>query len=198
MTTPFQYPDSPLERRHSPQGYRNPESYRDWLRDEFSFRCAFCLVREKWVPGGFHLDHFIPRSRSPERSDDYDNLLYCCGTCNLFKNDIELPDPTIHLLGSTIRIDESGNIIALSRNTALIIASIGLNRPSYREFRRMWIQIAERLSSLDAEMIKIVFGYPTELPNLAKRRPPAGNRKPEGIASSHYSRRDRGELPETY
>jgi len=198
MTTPFEYPESPLKRRHNPQGYRNPESYRDWLRDEFSFRCTFCLLREKWVPGGFHLDHFVPRTRSPDRIADYGNLLYCCGVCNVFKTDTEIPDPTVHLLRGSIQIDPSGKIIATSHDAALIIESIGLNRPSYQEFRRTWIQIAECVSIQDSEIMKLVFGYPSDLPDLTKRRPPGGNLQPEGIVSSHYSRRERGELPRTY
>ena len=38
MTVPFVYPAAPLVRRHDPHGYADYASYRDWLRDEFSFR----------------------------------------------------------------------------------------------------------------------------------------------------------------
>ncbi len=40
MTDPFSYPNRPHVRRHGPRGYANYESYRPWLRDEFSFRCV--------------------------------------------------------------------------------------------------------------------------------------------------------------
>ncbi len=46
MTTPFRYPDGPHQRRHGPRGYASYESYRPWLRDEFAFRCVYCLTRE--------------------------------------------------------------------------------------------------------------------------------------------------------
>ena len=39
----FDYPAPQEKRRHGPSGYRNYESYRPWLRDEFDFRCVYCL-----------------------------------------------------------------------------------------------------------------------------------------------------------
>lgn len=54
MTFPFNYPDAPHRRRHGPRGYADYASYRPWLRDEFTFRCVYCLLREQWglVRGG--------------------------------------------------------------------------------------------------------------------------------------------------
>src|SRR5258708_6259440 len=48
MTEPFQYPAAPHVRRHGPQGYADAASFRPWLRDEFTFRCVYCLQREVW------------------------------------------------------------------------------------------------------------------------------------------------------
>jgi hypothetical protein len=42
------------------------------------------------------------------------------------------------------------------------------------------------------------FGYPKDLPDLDKPRPPDGNTRPEGIRESHLARKDRSELPEVY
>ena len=55
----FRYPAQPLARRHGPCGYADYQSFRPWLRDEFSFRCVYCLIREQWgrVTGEFDLDH---------------------------------------------------------------------------------------------------------------------------------------------
>jgi hypothetical protein len=36
------------------------------------------------------------------------------------------------------------------------------------------------------------------LPDLDALRPPGGNTRPEGIVDSHFERRKRGELPDTY
>jgi len=60
VTNAFQYPSQPLIRKHGPQGYRVYESFKPWLRDDFSFRCVYCLCRERWFPDGeaaFSVDH---------------------------------------------------------------------------------------------------------------------------------------------
>jgi hypothetical protein len=46
----FQYPRQAHVRRHGPLGYVNYQSYKPWLRDEFEFRCVYCLWRERWRP----------------------------------------------------------------------------------------------------------------------------------------------------
>ena len=46
--TAFTYPVEPHLRRHGPQGYADVVSDRPWLRDEFAFRCVYCLLREQW------------------------------------------------------------------------------------------------------------------------------------------------------
>lgn len=84
MTFPFSYPDKPHARRHGPSGYLRYESYRPWLRDEFCFRCVYCLARETWWRMGrtFDIDHFLPVEHLPNSGQDYDNLLYACAGCN--------------------------------------------------------------------------------------------------------------------
>jgi hypothetical protein len=95
MTTPFTYPAAPHVRRHGPQGYADHASYRPWLRDEFTFRCVYCLLREQWgrVSATFDIDHFLPVAHHPELAATYDNLLYSCATCNVGKGAQRLPDP---------------------------------------------------------------------------------------------------------
>ena len=63
MLTPFAYAAVPHPRKHGPQGYANYQEYKDWLRDEFVFRCVYCLEREMWYPSraaAFSVDHVIP------------------------------------------------------------------------------------------------------------------------------------------
>jgi hypothetical protein len=75
----FDYASSPHQRRHGPLGYVDYQSFKPCLRDEFSFRCVFCLLRERWsAPFGadvFVVEHLIPRTEAPERQCDYENLL---------------------------------------------------------------------------------------------------------------------------
>ena len=59
--SPFSYPESAHVRKHGPDGYAHYENYRPWLRDEFRFRCVYCLEREQWVNniGHFHGQIFV-------------------------------------------------------------------------------------------------------------------------------------------
>ena len=69
----FNYPTKPHQRRHGPTGYGDYESYRPWLRDEFLFRCVYCLNREKWYSDdvAFNIDHFLPVAVAPDMECDY-------------------------------------------------------------------------------------------------------------------------------
>jgi hypothetical protein len=63
VSAPFAYPVTAHERRHSPAGYVDYQNYKPWLRDEFTFRCVYCLERERWYPSGaaaFSVDHVVP------------------------------------------------------------------------------------------------------------------------------------------
>jgi hypothetical protein len=76
--TVFAYASTEHQRRHGPRGYTNYRAYKPWLRDEFAFRCVYCLSRERWCPNGhedFAVDHLMPRSTAPGEARDYDNLL---------------------------------------------------------------------------------------------------------------------------
>ena len=85
--SPFTYPPEPHVRRHGPQGYADAASYRPWLRDEFTFRCVYCLFREQWgsLRGTFDVEHFRPIASHPGHTRSYDNLLYGCSACNVGK-----------------------------------------------------------------------------------------------------------------
>jgi hypothetical protein len=43
-----------------------------------------------------------------------------------------------------------------------------------------------------------VFGYPDDLPDLRRLRPPKGNTKPGSEETCYYALRERGELEEVY
>ena len=53
-------------------------------------------------------------------------------------------------------------------------------------------------SRFNPDLYRELMGYPDDLPNLGRLRPPQGNVRPDGIANSCHERRKRGELPETY
>jgi hypothetical protein len=196
---PFTYPTTPHVRRHGPYGYRDYESYRDWLRDEFSFRCVFCLRREQWGPvtGNWDIDHCVPQRRYPQGTLDYENLLYICHTCNLIKNDRTVPDPCRITLGHCLKIHEDGTIAALNENGKVLIEQLRLDNADYTKFRSLIIAILRSSVLNDRQTYIRLMCYPDNLPDLRRLRPP-GNTKPEGIDGSFYVRRSLGELPEVY
>ena len=181
----FRYPPQPLGRRHA-----NYRSYRPWLRDEFSFRCVYCLIREQWgrVTGEFDLEHFLPQIRSPERAAEYDNLFYACRSCNLRKSRMTVPDPGEALTSESVRVYPDGMVAGLTPDAQRIIRVLCLNSPALARWRRTWIRIIELAGEQDPRLFQELMGYPEDLPDLRSCRAPA-NTRPEGIG---------GELPDTY
>lgn len=198
MTAPFTYPSTHRARRHGPQGYATHASFLPWLRDEFAFRCVYCLIREVWYPASFHIDHFLPTVYNPELELEYSNLIYSCASCNARKQDLLLPDPTKVLLDQNLHVLSDGTLEPLTSETRLLVRRLGLDNRRYRDFRKLWIGIVTLAQQADPELFRRLMGFPDDLPDLASLRPPAGNTRPEGIAQSHLERRKRSELPETY
>ena len=196
MTEPFTYPAVPHARRHGPRGYADHESYRPWLRDEFAFRCVYCLIREMWGPfkGVYALDHFLPIAVRPDLAREYDNLLYGCVSCNLSKGSQATPDPLSRLLDPEVKVSEDGGIHANTPPAGKLIELLGLNRPRLREFRELWIRIVRLAALHDPALFQQLMRYPADLPDLTALRPPEDNTRPDGIPQSHFARQQRGEL----
>jgi hypothetical protein len=60
--------------------------YREYLRSDFIYACAYCTLME-YEAGGrrFTIDHYVPRGHTETRTDDYENLMYACDECNMLK-----------------------------------------------------------------------------------------------------------------
>jgi hypothetical protein len=180
MTAPFTYPGQRHLRRHGPQGYADHESYRPWLRDEFAFRCVYCLIRENWRPfqGVYALDHFLPVTARPDLAVEYDNLLYACVSCNLGKGSLQTPDPLVSLIDPEVTVSSDGEIHGQTAEARKLIELVGLNRPRLREFRELLIRMIGLAALHDQGLFRRLLGYPDDLPNLSSLRPPQGNARP--------------------
>ncbi len=200
MSSPFLYPLDSHVLRHGPQGYSDYSSYRPWLRDEFSYRCIYCLLREQWgrVRGIYAIDHFLAVSRHPAGITDYENLLYACATCNTAKGDRVIPDPLAVLVGSTVRVEEDGTIHTDNPEAARLIELLGLASPQSTEFRMLWIGIVSLATRYEPDLYRRLMSYPDDLPDLHALQPPGGNTRPDGVGQSAQVRRERGELPAVY
>lgn len=207
LPSPIAYPAAPHPRSHGPQGYKGYSDFKLFLRDEFVFRCVYCLDRERWYPnrdGSFSVDHFVPKSIEPGRETDYDNLVYACVRCNSNKQATVVGlDPTMAAFGDHFRTDDGGRIEGLSPEAADLIDHLNLNDGPALATRRAALAILRLKGRYpadeDVHAIYVThFGFPDDLPDLSRLRPPGGNARPEGIANSHFERKKRGELPEVY
>lgn len=204
--SPFQYSDHVHVRRHGLQGYVDPQRYKPWLRDEFQFRCVYCLCRERWCPDGedaFSVEHYRPRSLAPDDVCRYDNLLYTCCRCNSSKRDLtDVLNPSEVLLAHHLEIIEDGTIRGLTDDGRELIGVCQLDRTNLTEFRRGIFDVLRALNDLsdDAKrkVLRRYLGFPSNLPRLSTLRPPQGNSRVNGLESSFYERRNRSELPEIY
>lgn len=199
---PYDFPPGVHVRRHGPSGWTDYRKYRPWLRDEFYYRCVFCLNRERWMDNrrGFQIDHFVPQKIRPDLQADYDNLLYLCVACNNLKSDSLLPDPSLLPLGECLHFHDDGSVTAVPPNQKdgeRLIEILALDNPQLVEFRR--IKIATILSHFfhDQNLYLHEMGYPTDLPDLSLESPP-NNSRSNGISQCSYIRRQSGGLPTVY
>jgi 5-methylcytosine-specific restriction endonuclease McrA len=195
----FDYPEHRKQRRHGPSGYASCESYRPWLRDEFDFRCVYCLKRETWgqVTGEFDVDHVEPQSVNPRRRLDYLNLVYACHHCNGVKGDKNVGDPFNLLHSGRVATRPDGTLCAPDPETRRLIRQLDLNSPPLRKWRSEWMRIVALAQEHDADLYYQLVGFPDDLPDLSKLRPPYNDRK-EGLEECWFARRGRGELPSVH
>jgi hypothetical protein len=202
----FTYLDQPPPRRHGPAGYVDYRTFKPWLRDEFNFRCVYCLVRERWSPLGadsFGVDHVIPRSHTAELVGAYENLVYACSACNSAKREQLLQlDPCRERYGIHLRMREDGVMENLTPNGATVIQRLNLNRADLLHLRRQMLWMPARVKADPngdlAVYLRSLMAFPIDLPNLASLHPPGGNTRPEGLQTCYFAQRARGELPATY
>ncbi|MEY2494891.1 MAG: hypothetical protein QOJ45_1383 [Verrucomicrobiota bacterium] len=200
---PFEYPGEPHRRKHGPAGYSHYTKYREWLRDEFEFRCVYCLRRETWEmrEASWEIDHFWPRAIRPDRALEYDNLIYACRRCNNCKRSHVFPNPCRHAYDKHLRVDQDGAIRGVTRHGRRMIRLLKLDSPSARHYREAKIRSVRSLAQTDPRGYVLVMGYPCddELPDIgALHAKVPRNTRPAGVAQSCLARRSRGELPETY
>ena len=200
---PYEYPTAAHVRRHGPEGWKDYHRYRDWLRDEFSFRCVYCLEREVWrdMREQMHIDHFEPQAIRKDLTGEYTNLLYACPACNSQKSDTVLPDPCKIALGDCLVVYEDGRIEAKNKSSEgqALIDELALDDPRTIARRRRIIGMLRTLAKSSWPMFVEWMRFPRNLPNLSSRmNKPPNNSKPDGVAQSYFEKERRGELSEVY
>lgn len=85
--------DQPLVSRSVVPIGRQYGDYRQALRHDFYYMCAYCTITEYEAQGlSFEIDHYEPVRNRPDLKNDYENLMYACDTCNGRKTDISPPE----------------------------------------------------------------------------------------------------------
>ena len=207
---PYAFPPRPHVRRHGPDGYPEYGRFKDWLRDEFQFRCAYCLYREIWERRGwrrFEIDHIEPQTLAPHRVVEYDNLAYACDACNNFKRDEIIPGPCDIDYSAHFRFVDDGTIEALTLKGEYLIEILGLDsdylersrRKIFRNYRTI-LELIEEYGEDDEDVqveLRELLGYPDDVPNLKRKKPP-GNSRPDGKDDCYYVKLKDPAFPRLY
>lgn len=199
---PFRFPPKPHCRVHGPRGHTSYGAYKPWLRDEFHFRCVYCLTRELWSADGqnrFSIDHVKPKSKHMKLICDYDNLVYACIRCNTLKSaQIGLPDPCQTGLAKHLKLLHDGRFVGLTPKGKRLVEYLMLNSAGRVNDRTIRLYAYQTQGRQPQNLLRCHFGYPSDLPDLSKRKPPKGNSRPEGLKTSHFVRQQKGQLSAYY
>jgi uncharacterized protein (TIGR02646 family) len=72
--------------------YRHPE-IKDAILTETGEKCAYCESKVRHIAYG-DIEHFIPKSKAPDKAYVWSNLTLACDICNTNKGDYYSDDPT--------------------------------------------------------------------------------------------------------
>jgi hypothetical protein len=107
------------------------------LRDEFDFRCVYCLWRERWYAVGeaaFSVEHLQSQGVAPQLVCDYDNLVYACCRGNSVKTDAAaILDPCRDAFGDHLEVLANGRIHDLTPEGRELIRICRLDEPVLTE-----------------------------------------------------------------
>ena len=130
---------------------------------------------------------------------DYDNLFYVRATCNEMKSDAEeMPSPFLTAYGRCLAVDEKVVLTALNSQGAMLMKILRLDNRENTEYRRLLLENLRLTRAKDAKLYREWMSFPDDMPDLAAKRPPKGNSRPQGIRESFFMRRKRNKLPEVY
>jgi hypothetical protein len=129
-------------------------NYRQYLRHDFYYSCAYCTMSEAEATAiRFTIDHYEPKSGRPDLINEYTNLMYSCDQCNLLKGN-RSPTPEARANGYRyIRPDQDAYSDHLSLSGVRLtpkthvgefsIEAIDLNRKSLRKLRELRQRLAD-------------------------------------------------------
>jgi HNH endonuclease len=142
-------------------------SIREQVRQRAQCACEFCGIGEIDTGGMLTIDHFQPRTKAG--SDELENLIYACITCNQYKQDYWPQTETAPILWNPRQESasqhfveqEDGQLTALTPIGIFTIKRLRLNRSQLivaRQRRQQQLQVErllqryQELSTLQAQI----------------------------------------------
>ncbi len=150
-------------------------SIREQVRQRARCACEFCGITEIDTGGMLTIDHFQPRTKAG--SDELENLIYACITCNQYKQDYWPRTETAPILWNPRQESasqhfveqEDGQLTALTPIGMFTIKRLRLNRGQLivaRQRRQQQLQ-AERLLQRYQELTTLQAQINVQLTDLA-------------------------------
>lgn len=141
-------------RRSEVQAETQYANYREKLRSDFLYQCAYCTLAESEAMGlTYEIEHYLPREHFPELENEYFNLLYACDVCNSYKSDHFATESELAACRRFYRPDwderrhnfrlAGVDLAALSPVGDHTIEMLFLNREALRELRKLRFKLYE-------------------------------------------------------
>lgn len=155
--------------------------YRQVLRHDFRYQCAYCGMTEREAQGiRMTIDHYEPRLARPDLENDYCNLMYSCDECNLRKGDRSPPQEARNDGFRFFRPDqdladdhfeEKGIRVSEKSNTGYYsIMALDLNRQSLRRLRELRIRAEKCEASARVALAALRRFHIDQLPPILRSR----------------------------
>jgi hypothetical protein len=112
-------------------------------------------------------------------------------------------DPTQVAFGSHLRLGTGAELIGVTPEGWDLIDLLHLNKNPALKVRQHFLRLLtlkeRHPDDPDVEkLFSAAFGFPEDMPDLRKKRPPGDNTMPGSEKSCYFARRERKELPPTY
>jgi hypothetical protein len=150
-------PPALLVKRSSVPTRSSPSDYREELRWDFWYSCAYCTITEIETSGvsRFEVEHYNPAVSGETNINEYENLNYSCSTCNGHKgkfpvgyslpSDCYILSPDRHDIQEHLEIDGNDHsfLHGRTRTGEFNEKFLYLNRLHLREIREIRQELSE-------------------------------------------------------
>jgi len=100
------------------------------VRQQYDYRCGYCGIAEHEAGSLLEIDHFRPLRAGG--TNELENLVYCCTTCNRHKGDFwneSEPERLLHPLLDDLSVhiyeQENGFLVGLTSRGRSILSGFG-------------------------------------------------------------------------